>query len=138
VDQRSRELRRAIHQVPRRGSRRRYPAGLRAALVAYAAEAHDRGQSNVDTCRRLGLPLSTLGVWLGALAKRDRTGAGQAGRRTGGGVSVMRFRPVVVRSTPPEGAARVVSAGVIVAPGGYRIEGLSLTELVAVVKELAC
>lgn len=137
MDQRSGELRRAIQQVPRRGGRRRYTPRLRAALVAYAAEAHARGQSHVDTCRRLKLPLSTLGVWLGALAKRERTGASQASRGTGSEVSG-RFRPVVVKGAPLDGASRIVSAGVIVAPSGYRIEGLSLTELVAVVKGLAC
>ena len=119
MDQQLGELRQAIRRASRTGRRRLYGSGLRAAVAGYARSARDRGQSLVQTSRELGIPLSTLRLWLGnslepaavgsPLAGGEHRGVavGRFGQWSSGALSLKgrQFGPLVVSSLRREGTA---------------------------------
>jgi transposase-like protein len=113
----------------------RYPEALRAFAVRYVAEAQGRGESQASAAARLGISEPTLGAWRRGSPWRRRSGAAAP---PGAGE---RLVPVAVREEPAGAAAADVAhtSGVaVVAPTGWRVEGLSAREAAALLKELGC
>jgi hypothetical protein len=102
----------------RRGAGRRYPVALRERATAWARGQRQKGVGVRRLSKELGMSTDTLRAWLGV---------------AGGGASAkMKSVRVVERpagATTP-GGFRLVSVS------GYRVEGLSTSELVTVLREL--
>lgn len=94
----------------------RYPEEVRQLAIELVDELRGRGLSQERTSQRLDIPWKTLQRWL---RKRDESRRGANG-----------FRPVGVAPKRDQGAP------VLVAPSGWRIEGLSVDELVDVARRL--
>ena len=113
-------LRKAIEasRAAWQGPRWRCSAGLRKEIVNYARHEVAGGASVRATAQRLGVSDTTLTRWLEA------------------GKQASQFRPVqiVVEPEPPEQEASKVP--VLVSPGGYRVEGLDVEQLAALLLRL--
>ncbi len=96
----------AVYFGGRPGRGARYPQELQQEAVALARAGMLRGQSLGSVASELGVGCATLGHWL------------QASREA--------LRPVEVQQ---EEAPREASSLALVAPSGWRIEGLRLAEL---------
>lgn len=119
MDDRVETLRAELEAARGGQSRWRCPAALRERVIAFARrEIGVRGRTLQAVASELGLSQSGLGRWL----RRERSSDLLRGR----------FRPVQVV------AASGVSAGslILVTPSGYRVEGLSVTELAALLPRL--
>jgi transposase-like protein len=114
------QLKRKIARLPMTstGSRRRYPDELKEAVVTLAAEYKLNGWTQASVAAELGINEAMLSCW-----KRDYRDSDS---------SPGKLRPVCVLNddSPPQ-ASRV-----LVLPNGARVEGLSLGELAALVREL--
>ena len=105
---------------PRR-SRDGYPAHVRAQLAALASAELAAGSSLSATSRRLGLAGSTLSRWLAAEPEPRPA-----------------FVPVVFSESPaPSPAPSPTSPLAVVTPAGFRVEGLDLDGVVAVLRRLS-
>lgn len=115
MDARDRRLREQILKIQAdKGNRsRRYPRHLRDEIIACAEEGRAQGTTLSVVARRLGLPAHTLYGWLSASEERPA------------------FHPV--RVLP----GSTSSSPVLVTPQGYRIEGLEVSSLVALLRELS-
>lgn len=134
MEQRVEELRQAIEQ--HRGGQIRWvcPTGLRSEVVALAQDRRRSGQALEEIADEIGVSSSALQRWVAADSDGKRQPSVRAARpeRT---VSGLRQVKIVDRS--PAAAApshligradRLSNAGVLtlVAPNGYRIEGLDV------------
>jgi len=125
MDERLRELRRRLGGLRRSGRRRRreYPAELRVEVVSYSTARQEQGVSLARLAADLGLPYSTLCLWM----KQER--------------SVRPFRQVVVgrseTESVPQEPGRDTATLTVVTPSGYRVEGLGVNELLALLRALA-
>ena len=118
------KLRQELQQYHRPDQPRsaRYPAALRQELGRLAQDAHASGTSFTAFARSLGATPS--------LVLRARSScAGRGARAMPGAV-----RPVVV--TPIEGPTSAPAAAVVTLPSGMRIEGLRVSEIVALARAL--
>lgn len=103
--------------------RRRYPAAVRQEVLSYAKQRMARGASQRRVATELGISFRTLGHWI-----RGENGP---------------FRPVKRKShagRPSSSQAKLAAAGSALrlkTPQGFQIEGLSVSDLVAVLKSLA-
>ena len=102
----------------RRGPGRRYPVALRERATAWAQGQRQKGIGVRRLSKELGLSTDTLRAWLGAGDE-------------GPSLKMKSVRVVERRSsaTMPGGFS-------LVSVSGYRVEGLSTSELVAVLREL--
>ncbi len=118
------ELRREIqrHQRPDRPRAARYPRELRREIGHLARRAHASGTSFAAFARSLGV----APTWVLRARQPD---AGRT-RQTPGAV-----RPVVV--TPVQAQPAAPAAAVVTLPSGTRVEGLSVPQIVALVRALA-
>jgi len=110
--------------------RRRYTPAEREALVAKIDEMRAAGQSQEVACKAVGIADSSYRAW--RLASTPPA-----------------MRPVEVRAlvpvpaptalAPPRPAASAAAVGalVLVAPGGYRVEGLSVDSAAALLRALS-
>ncbi|HTE56562.1 MAG TPA: hypothetical protein VK698_37170 [Kofleriaceae bacterium] len=115
ADHEGRHLRRQV--VARvRGRGKRYPEGLRRRVTAWARQRRDGGASLQVLSKELGLSMETVRRW--TATARDSTPARTA------------LVPVEVIEEP---TARLA---VVVSPSGFRLEGLTLDEAVAVLARL--
>ena len=94
---------------------RRYPPKMKALILAFVERAKDAGVSLTVCCRQLGIPAKTLRVW------RDEMRGGE----------LKALVPVVVDEQRPWSTLSVV------APNGYRIDGLSTGQAIEIMRELA-
>ena len=94
----------------------RYPASVRAAVVALVRARLGQGQSLARVARGVGISFPTLANWLAA-------------------PGAPALRPVTVAPTA-EPAAPPRSTLVLVTPQGFRVEGLDGDTLVAVLRAL--
>jgi len=94
---------------------RRYPPGMKQQILAFVERAKDAGMSVSECCRRLGLSSKQLSMWRGELRAAEPKA----------------LVPVKVVDEVPWSTLSVV------APNGYRIEGLSTTQAIEVMRELA-
>ena len=118
------KLRQELQQYHRPDQPRsaRYPAALRQELGRLAQDAHASGTSFTAFARSLGVTPT--------LVLRSRPpSAERSPRKTVGTV-----RPVVV--TPIEGLTSAPAAAVVTLPSGMRIEGLRVSEIVALARAL--
>lgn len=106
------ELRRELDAAGPRGPGRRYPQELRARLVAWADTERRRGRDWASIADALCVPVLTVRRWCAATRAEPV--------------------PVVVRAEP---TADVVS---LVAPSGWRIEGLSLASALDLLGRTSC
>lgn len=97
----------------------RYPEELRQLAVEYARQARELGHGRRWAAKRLGLSDGTMISWL-------------RGSVEGGADGPLRVHEV--RLTEPPVAA--VSGRVLVMPSGARVEGLSMSDLVALLGAL--
>jgi transposase-like protein len=108
------------YQQPDRPRAARYPAALRQEIGQLAQEAHASGTSFAAFARRLGVT-PTLVLRARPPERRARKPAGAV-------------RPVIV--TPGEGPRPPRAAPIVTLPSGMRIEGLGLSEIVALARAL--
>ena len=114
MDAEARRIRQGVGRVDREAGSgtRRYPETLRDAVVRYARGGREEGESVRAIAGRLGVPVPTLSLWLA----ESRNGC---------------FRPVRVA-----GGEGVRTVPALISPEGYRVEGLALADLVAVLRAL--
>jgi len=111
------DLRRRVMALGRRTRGARLPDGLRAELIRYALERRQRGDGVIEIARSLGVSPESVRRWTtSSTIKRTRT-----------------LVPIVVREDHDVGAELVT----VIAPGGYRVEGLTITSAAALLRELA-
>jgi len=94
----------------------RYPRGLRAEITAVTHDARAAGRSIYSLARELGVSAPTLIEW-----------ARQPVRRP--------WRPVTLAPAIPETAPS--ASPVVVAPNGFRVEGLDVAGVLTVLRGLA-
>ena len=106
-----------------RGGGHWYGKRLQERVIGYAQRVREQGESYERIAQRIGIPLTTLYVWLRGPKELPAVKAGE-------------FRPVTVDE---QGAAcdGVNARGVaLVTPAGYRIEGLGIEDLKQLLREL--
>lgn len=114
MDDRAREYRAKLDELRRRGGARwRTPQVLRDEIAAWARKLRAEGHRLGSIAAAIGLSESALGRWLSS---------------GGGGGELRRVR--VVEGGPAPGRL------VVVTPAGYRLEGLSLSQAVDVLRRL--
>lgn len=120
------ELRNRAHQavlaLGKRGLTTRIPDAVRATVLVYARAERERATPWQQIAREVGLSASVLKRWT-----NGRRPSGEQGRL------------LPVRLKEKRANARSVAAGdglVLVVPGGYRLEGLTLADATALVAAL--
>jgi transposase len=115
----------------RRGGSLPFPAALRAFAVRYLEQMQAAGGSVVEAAAKLGVSAPTLYEW-----RKGRTaGSTKRKKRTErSGVLV----PVRVGERPCEAAVAQAGPLTVVAPGGFRVEGLSLEAAAQLLRKLGC
>ena len=109
------ELRRQVRALGSRHRGARVPRTLRAALAGYARDERTAGASCRAIAERLGVSAESIRRWVQRPARRDGQGDGVV--------------PVHV----------VAEAGrplTVLAPSGYRVEGLSIAEAAELLRRL--
>jgi hypothetical protein len=94
----------------------RYPENLRAEIRAVARAGRAAGRSMTSLARELGVSAPTLIQWVRQPARRP-------------------WRPVTV--APPSASEAPPMRPVLVTPHGFRVEGLDVAGVVAVLQSLA-
>lgn len=114
MDERLRDLRRVVERGP--DGRRGFPASVRRRAAAWARKQRAAGEPMLAVASRLGVSHETLRRWM-----KD-------------GVSTFRRVNVATPSTPtaPRGGGVTVRL-----PSGLAVEGLSVEELVVVIRALS-
>ena len=122
-------LRRRILEIQRRKpASRRYPEELRRAVHAYMRDGRGAGHQHKATCRALALSAATVKRWSASFVA-EQMPQNQA----------QRFRPVVMalatraRETDSGPATSFCS---LTSPTGYRVEGLSIEQVLCLLREL--
>lgn len=113
-DRELRDLRHHVGAIPR-GRGRRFPAALRERLIAWAVARRARGAGWSELARELGVPAVTLQRWLTPRPERMRQ---------------VTLRPVAITDEP------VHRTLMLVAPSGLRIEGVTLADVIAILRGL--
>lgn len=102
-----------------RGRGKRYPAELRGRVVAWAQRRRQAGAGWVDIAEELGLGLDTVRRW--CIPKKPVVVTGRS------------LLPVRVVEGPAEHTHAQL---ILVSPNGFRVEGLTLTEVASLLKAL--
>lgn len=110
-------LRRELASVEK-GRGKRYPEQLRSRVITWAAGRRAAGASWEQIKRELGQRFDTVRRWCSAESR---------------GASTSRAL-VPVRIVRDEPAARTVA---VISPAGFRVEGLTLSEAAAMLRELS-
>ena len=105
----------AVAALGPRGRTSRIPDAVRAEVLAYARGARAAGRSWAGIAHAVGLSAGALKNW-------SQTPA-----------PARRLVPVAVATPAPEGPG---AALVVVSPGGYRVEGLDLATVTALLRAL--
>jgi transposase len=108
-----------------RGAKWRYDDEFRAEVVEYVRERQARGGTLEEVGRELGLSAWTLSRW-----SRER-GPKKQGAAASGESAV--FQPVTVKPEKAVAEGRHTVHG----PGGVRVEGLTLQQVAALLRELS-
>ena len=98
---------------------RRYSKEMRERILGYIEERHDEGVSRTRACDELGLDWGNVHRWKKGRAPRPATS----------------FRRVRVVATPEPVAARAPHL-VVHGPGGLRVEGLDVQDVVELLRRL--
>lgn len=110
------ELREALTRSRAGQSRWRCPMPLREEIIEYSKARREAGIAVMRIARELGVSESGLARWL-----QDEPGTGP-------------LRRVRIQHAPSEAVAPLV----LVTPGGYRLEGLSVASAADVLRRLGC
>jgi hypothetical protein len=110
-------LRRRVAALGARRRGARIPALLRAEIAAYAAQRRAAGVRTKAIAREAGVSAESVRRWLAAAAARRRP----------------RMSAVTVAIGPERAAGSVV----LISPRGYRVEGLDVAGVAAVLRQLA-
>ena len=113
ADRELRGLRRHLGRI-RRGRGRRFPAGLRTRIITWCVARHAQGAEWAALASALGITARTLQRW----TPPDRT-------------PPVALRPVTVLDAPPARALTVVT------PHGLRVEGVTVADVIAIVRGLS-
>lgn len=113
----ARELRNQVTKL-RPDKRRRYGEDLRRRILHWIARVEAEGGSEIDCSKYLGIKTWRFRTWRQSEARKETTHESMA-------------------LVPIDTSGMMPSAIVLVAPSGYRIEGVSLTQVVALLRELA-
>ena len=115
----------------RKGGALPFPEALRVFAVRYAEQTVEAGGTVVEAAAKLGVSAPTLYEW-----RKGRTaGSAKRKKRTErSGVLV----PVRVGERPAEAAVAQAGPLTVVAPGGFRVEGLSVEAAAALLRKLTC
>jgi transposase len=119
ADQIPQDLRRAL-TARERGQGRKLPSAVRAQAAAWADHRRAAGASLSEVAEELGVVSETVRRWTGKLAQETAETA---------------LVPVEIVSDEPTHNARSRSLTVI-APGGYRVEGLTVEEAATLLRVL--
>lgn len=114
LDRELRDLRHHLGAIPR-GRGRRVPVALRERVIAWTAARRTRGAGWRELARALGVPAGTLQRWL---APRS------------GSAHPVALRPVAVTDEPARPPLTLV------APSGLRLEGVTLADVIAILRAL--
>jgi transposase-like protein len=115
LDRELRDLRHHLGAIPR-GRGRRFPAALRERVIAWTAARRTRGAGWRELARELGVPAGTLQRWLTPRPERAPPVA---------------LRPVAVTDEPARQPLTIV------APSGLRLEGVTIADVIAILRGLA-
>ena len=109
-----------------------YPEMLRAFAVRYVAHTLERGGTFAGAAQALGVSEPTLQAW--------RKGQPAAHRRTQTSTQKQTLVPVVVSGPKKPGRPAGGPSGTlsVVAPSGFRVEGLSLETAAQLLRRLGC
>lgn len=119
-------IRRLVGECARSRASAAYPALIRQAVTEYAREALSRGEGLDAVARAVGLCPGTVRRWWESTPAHERAGGVRSGS------------PLVpVRIVDDDGGPGRQPGPVLVTPGGYRIEGLGLAELTALLARLS-
>lgn len=111
----ARDLRRRVMALGRRTRGARLPADLRAEVVRYAQECRRCGDGVVEIARAVGVSPESIRRWTSGAITRTRA-----------------LVPIVVRDDDD-----AVTRGLaVVAPGGYRVEGLTIASAAELLRHL--
>lgn len=105
-----------------RGTRWRFDDAFRAEVVAYVRARQEKGGTQEEAARELGLSAWTMSRW-----SRQRRPARQ------GAASGADFHPVAVKREEEASPSALVVHG----PGGVRVEGLTLKQVAVLLRGLA-
>ena len=128
----SKLLRREVATL-RQDKRRRYPEALRRRILNWVDRATDAGAKEHECAKALGVRAWRFTVWRRREvreAEQERR-AIHAERVTQDDAEPLALVPIEVPAFP------AVQALTLVTPAGYRVEGLALEQLVALLRELA-
>ena len=126
MDQGLRTLRERLARAPRNGrGYRLYSDELKIEAATYAQRSNEQGASYTEIAKRLGLPAATLLHWRGKAGKAPRPEKRAIG-----------FRPVALQASV-EARNQQTTGPVMVLANGIRIEGLTTSELTALVRGLS-
>ena len=114
TDPELRELRRQLDAIPR-GRGRRIPLELRARVTAWVAKRRERGDGWSELVRKTGVSMLTLQRWSTPPSNR----------------------PVKLRRVEVTEPAQVERTIVLVSPTGLRLEGLTIADVIAILRGLA-
>lgn len=116
MSERASEYRAKLGELRERGGRRwRAPERLREEIAAWASDQRSEGYALSGKSEVIGVSETTLGRWM---SSRERSGE---------------LRRVGVATEAEQSSGRGL---VLVTPGGYRLEGLSVDEAVNVLRRL--
>jgi hypothetical protein len=117
TDTEARELRRKLDSIPR-GRGRRIPLELRARATAWVAKRRECGDGWGELVDKLGVPASTLQRWTSGPSSR----------------AVMLRRVEIAALAPaPAPAERTVT---LVSPTGVRVEGVTISDVIEILRGL--
>ncbi|MCB9758376.1 MAG: hypothetical protein H6739_00915 [Alphaproteobacteria bacterium] len=111
--------------------RRGFPPEVRALATAWMRTEHEAGADWKALGAALGISRTSARNWVRGEAPRRRTKKRRKGGRTRPVEAPGGFLPVAVE---PEAPAR--AAATLITPGGYRVEGLTVDELAALLRVL--
>lgn len=101
-----------------RGRGKRYDAGLKARVIAFANARRADGETFDTVAASLGLAQTTIQRWCGGVRVEDEEACSA-------------LLPVVVLES-----ARTTNTVTLVSPSGFRLEGLELTDAVSMLRAL--
>jgi transposase len=111
----SRDLRRRVQALGLRTRGARLPAELRAAIIGYARERRRCGDGVSEIAQSVGVSAESIRRWT-TMPQR---------------APVRALVPIVVRNDD------AVSTVALIAPGGYRVEGLTVASAAELLRRLA-
>lgn len=135
MDEEAEKFRQETAAVRARGAAGRFSDAMREQAVSYAMRRQAEGATFDQVVAALGVSDPTLRRWMAtskAMATARRSKRAAAAART------PKLVPVQVRAGATEVANRPSTPGLtVVAPGGYRVEGLDVAQAVALLRGLS-